>query len=261
MTKNSVSNNYLLSSVGNALHILKSFSTAEPEKGIRELAKELDLSKSAIHRLMATLASEGFVVKDPISQKYRLGVSILALSHIITNHLELHKEASPILEELADRTGHTVHIGVLEDVKLVYLRIVEAKRPVRIYAEIGKRIPSYCTGGGKVILAYQNEEKIERVIEEGLIPYTEKTITEANVFRSHLEKIKQQGYALSVGEFIEDDYVSVAAPIYDYTGKVFASLSLVGPSNSIGEGKLSEYTQTIKRAAMEVSEKLGYIHR
>lgn len=228
MSEKQNSTKYLLSSVGNALDILNSFSIEQPEKGIRELAKELDISKSATQRLIATLADKGFVVKEPVSQKYRLGVSILGLSNIVTNNLEVHKEALPILEDLSKMTGETVHIGILEDLKLVYLHMVESKRPARIYAKIGNRIPSYCTGGGKAILAFQSREKIERVIEDGLVPYTNKTISDPEIFRSHLKKIKQQGYALSLGEFIEDNYISIAAPIYDYTGQVFCKPVISG---------------------------------
>lgn len=83
----------LLSSVQNALKILRSFSLEEPEKGIRELAKTLDLGKSTVHRLISTLAKEGFVVKDQDTQKYRLGVSLLSLSTIVTSHLDIHREA------------------------------------------------------------------------------------------------------------------------------------------------------------------------
>ncbi|HZG70865.1 MAG TPA: helix-turn-helix domain-containing protein, partial [Chondromyces sp.] len=76
---------YLLSSVKNALRLLRSFSMEEPEKKVTELASSLGLGKSTVSRLLATLASEGFVIKDPATQKYRLGLSILHLNTIVTS--------------------------------------------------------------------------------------------------------------------------------------------------------------------------------
>jgi IclR family KDG regulon transcriptional repressor len=262
MEKNETVHNYLLSSVKNALRILHFFTIDEPEHGIRELARKLNLSKSTIQRLMATLASEGFITKDIVTQKYRLGVSLLALSNVVTNHLEIHREALPILEQLVEKTGETAHVGILEGTKLVYLHIIESKRPIRIFTGIGKRIPCYCTGGGKAILAFQDEKMIEQVIQEGLIPYTKKTITDAEAFRYHLKEIKQNGYAVSIREFIdEEELVSIGAPIRDYTGKIFASTFIVGPAYRIKQKMIPDYAKEVMKAAMEISKKLGYINR
>lgn len=257
MTEKSISQEPLLSSVTNALRILRSFTLDEPEKGIRELAKELQLSKSSVQRLIATLAHQGFVAKDPYSQKYRLGVSLLALSHVVTNHLEIHREALPILEQLVEKLGETAHIGILEGTHVVYMHKVETRHPIRIFTDIGKVNPAYCTGCGKAILAYQAREIIEQVIEEGLIPYTDKTITIPGEFREHLKAIKQNGFAVSMEE-LSEGVVSIAAPIRDYTGHVSAGLSIVGPIHRMNSNMIPAYSKEVMKAAMEISERLGY---
>lgn len=257
MTEKAMKQEPLLSSVTNALRILRSFTLDEPEKGIRELAKELNLSKSSVQRLVATLSHEGFVAKDPVTQKYRLGVSLLALSHVVTNHLEIHKEALPILEKLVEKLGETAHIGILEGIHVVYLHKVETKHPIRIFTDIGKNNPSYCTGCGKAILAYQQSEIIENVIAEGLVPYTDKTITIPSEFRDHLKAIKENGFAVSMEE-LNEGVVSIAAPIHDYTGHVYAALSIVGPIHRIHSNVIPSFAKEIMKAAAEISESLGY---
>ncbi|GAB7389122.1 IclR family transcriptional regulator [Bacillaceae bacterium] len=248
---------YLLSSVKNALRILRSFSMDEPEKKISDLAVSLGISKSAVSRLMSTLASEGFVTKDPETHRYRLGVSVLALSSIVTSHLELHREALPVLQRLVEQTGETAHIVVLEGLEVVYLHKVECKNPIRIFTYIGKRNPAYCTSSGKAILAYQEEEVIARIIENGLKPHASNTITDPAVFRACLQKVREQGYASSMSEILEG-VTSVAAPIRDYTGKVIAAVSVVGPSHRIHPKEIPHLAKKVVHASREISERLGY---
>src|SRR4051794_31722147 len=98
-------NDYLLSSVKNALRLLNSFTIDEPEKKVTELATTLKLGKSTISRLLATLVSEGFVIKNPENGKYRLGLSILNLNTIVTSNLEITRESLPTQQSLVQDLG------------------------------------------------------------------------------------------------------------------------------------------------------------
>src|SRR4051794_38694643 len=91
-----------LSSEKKALRILKSFTMDEPEKKISDLAATLGLNKSTVSRTMTTLASEGFVFKDPESKKYRLGLSILSLSGIVNSNMDIYRESQPVLNKLVE---------------------------------------------------------------------------------------------------------------------------------------------------------------
>jgi IclR family transcriptional regulator, KDG regulon repressor len=247
---------YLLSSVKNALRLLRSFSLDEPEKKVTDLANSLGLGKSTVSRLLATLASEGFVIKDPETQKYRLGLSILSLNTVVTSTLEINREAQPILKRLVDEVEETSTIAVLEGMDVVYLTRVECKHPVQILTHTGRRNPVHCTSSGKVMLAYQKKDLIEEFIESGLQKYTIGTITDPDDFRCALNTIKEQGYAISIEEFREG-VTSVAAPIRDYTGKVVYAISVTGPAH-----RMNPYNTTlinkVKNAAKEISDRLGY---
>ncbi len=247
---------YLLSSVKNALRLLRSFSIEEPEKKVTDLATSLGIGKSTVSRLLATLASEGFVVKDPETQKYRLGLSILHLNTVATSNLEIHRESLPILQRLVDDVGETAHIAVMEDSDVIYLNRVECKHPVQILSHIGRRNPVHCTSSGKVILAYQSKEEINRFIEKGLEKYSAKTITDPNDFLESLNTIRGQGYAVSIEE-ITDGVASIAAPVRDYTGKVVYAVTVVGPVHRLNPYSTSIISK-IKSAAAEISESLGY---
>ena len=246
-----------LSSVKNALRILRSFSMDEPEKKIGELAESLGLNKSTVSRTMSTLASEGFVFKDPESKKYRLGLTILSLSGIVHTHMDIFRESQPVLNKLVQELDETVHISILDHNEVVYLQKIECNHPVRFLTHVGKRNPPYSTSSGKVLLAFAKPEIVDQVIENGLIPYTKNTITDPNKLREHLAEIKKNKYAFSIEEF-SIGVNSVAAPIYDYRGKVIAALTVVGPKQRIQAYKLQKYSKKVIEASLEISNRMGY---
>jgi IclR family transcriptional regulator, KDG regulon repressor len=246
-----------LSSVKNALRILKSFTMDEPEKKISDLSASLGLNKSTVSRTMATLASEGFVYKDPETKKYRLGLSILSLSGIVNANMDVYRESQPILNKLVERLGETAHISVLDHLDVIYLLKVECNHPVRFLTHVGKRNPLYCTSSGKVLLAYSNEQLVHQVIEKGLQKFTKNTITSPEKLYAELKQIRENGYSFSIEEFTEG-VTSIAAPIFDYSGKVIAALTVVGPIQRIQSSKIPEFAKKVIGAAMEISSRMGY---
>lgn len=251
-----MSNNYL-TSVKNALKILKCFTMDEPEKRVIDISEELDLNKSTVSRTLSTLESEGFVYKNPETNRYRLGLTIVTLSGIVNNNTDIYKESIPVLNELVRSIGETAHISVLDNYEVIYLEKVECNHPVRFLTHVGKRNPLYCTSSGKVLLAFSPKYVLETVIDRGLIKYTNQTITDPFKLRKHIAEIKKKGYAVSYEE-LSEGVNSIAAPIFDYTGKVVAALSVVGPKQRIDHRKLKEIRQHTINASKEISSRLGY---
>ena len=246
-----------LSSVKNALRILQCFTMDEPEKKISELSAALGLNKSTVSRTMTTLASEGFVYKDPETKKYRLGLSILSLSGIVSSQMDIYRESQPVLNRLVENIGETAHISVLDHLDVIYLQKVECNHPVRFLTHIGKRNPPYCTSSGKVLLAHAAEDVVNQVIEKGLEKLAKNTITNPQKLRIHLNQVKEDGYANSTEEILEG-VTSIAAPIFDYRGKVIAALSVVGPNQRMQQHKIQGLAKKVMSAAREVSTRMGY---
>nr|WP_257987818.1 IclR family transcriptional regulator [Bacillus sp. V33-4] len=246
-----------LSSVKNALRILRSFTMDEPEKKISDLSTALGLNKSTVSRTMATLASEGFVYKDPETKKYRLGLSILSLSGIVNSNMDVYRESQPILNKLVESIGETAHISVMDHLEVIYLQKVECNHPVRFLTHVGRRNPLYCTSSGKVLLAYSNEDTIEAVMNKGLQQFTKNTITDPQKLRTHLKHIKENGFAFSLEEFLEG-VNSIAAPVYDYKGRVIAAISVVGPKQRIQQHKVQGLAKKVVSAGKEISTRMGY---
>jgi IclR family KDG regulon transcriptional repressor len=247
----------LLSSVRNALKILNSFSENEPVKKITDLSRQLGIAKSTVSRLMSTLASEGYVIKEQGSQKYRLGLSILNLAGIVTSTMDIHKESLPVLERLSKSVDETCHLVFLEGTDVVYLLKFESSHPVRVSSHVGKHNPSHCTSSGKAILAYLDDEVVSHVIAGGLVRYTPRTITDPDQFRKDLFRVKKDGYSVSIEEFIQG-VNSVGAPVRDYTGQVIAAITIVGPVQRMNQRNIQQYVKKVVKAAKEISEAMGY---
>lgn len=247
-----------LSSVTNALKILRLFSWKRRELSFTEIQRQLDLPKSTVHRYMAALVDEGFLSKNPKTNHYRLGLSILTLGGAVFSHHELYMEALPIVEDLSFQLGETVHICFLENKKIVYLFRAESNQPDRLVTQIGRRNPVHCTSEGLCILAFQPKDYIEEFLEQRFTAYTEHTLTDPQNIRNELEKIRKDDYCILNSAFF-DNYMSIAAPIRDYKEDVVASLSVIGYTARLLQKNTTYIIQKVKEAALRISEHSGYI--
>lgn len=250
-------NNSVLSTADNALRILRSFSIEEPEKKVTDIAVSLGLSNSSVSRLMTTLAGQGFVKKSSETQMYKLGLSALALTGVITSNLEIYKEALPVLRKLVSDIGETCHLSLLEGHEIICLQKIECKHPIKLKSYMGNKNPIQCTSSGKAIFAYQKEDIVNKAINDGLERFTSKTITNPDEFRECLREVRERGYSYCIGEFMEE-VVSVGAPIRDYTGKVIAAVTITGPIQRIDPEEFPVYAKKLKLVAKEISNGLGY---
>lgn len=224
---------YMLSSVANALRIMNSFTVEKPMKGVSELADELGISKSAVSRLLSTLASEGYVLKEPTTQKYSLGLQILKLNSVVTSQLEINHAAHPIIKELANSTGEAALISVLEE-EIVYIERIECRHQELILPLVGHRSPVHCTSAGKLLLVYYETERLHRVVNKGLTSFTAKTITNKEVLQKQLAEIRKSQFCCCESEYIEG-LICFSAPIRNYLNCVVAAITIMGTVHRINE--------------------------
>ncbi len=244
--------------VERALAILRAFSAATPELSVSELGRVVGLHKSTVHRLLMTLEGAGFVVQDPTTKRYRLGLPMFELGSFVVNTLEVRRTARPALEEIHRACGETVHLGILDEGEVVYIDKIESTRRVRMYSLIGRRAPAHCTGLGKVLLAQLPDAVLTEVVERrGLRRFTSKTITSPKELQDHCALIRQQGYALDTGEH-EELIQCAAAPIQDHTGKTVAAVSITSVAAAMDQPRVAGYVTLVQQAARKISEGLGY---
>lgn len=201
---------------------------AESRDGMRltEIARKAGLSKSSAHRLLQTLAQEGFVAQNGVSSHYHLSLKLLWLASNLVDGLGLDQLVRPLLEELAHTTRETVHMALLDGEAAVYIEKIDSPSSIRLYSRVGKRVPLHCTGLGKAILAYLPEERVNEIVAvEGLPRRTAYTITKPKALGEHLAVIRAQGYALDEEEH-EEGVRCIAAPLFDRQTHVIGAVSI-----------------------------------
>ncbi len=242
-----------------AIHILSLLADGRP-RTVNEISEELDLSPSTTFRLLATLGQYSYVKKDEVSSVYSLGLACLELAHAYQASDDLRKTALPVLEALRDDVKETIHLAVMDQMEVVYIEKLSGLHAIGLMgSRVGGRSPGYCTGLGKVLLAYQKPEQVRAYYRDrSLRGFTPTTITDIDALLKHLEQVRAQGYAFDAGEH-EPEVHCVAAPIFDRAARVVAALSISGPSNRVGVAPTKlEMIDKAVQAAMSISHQLGY---
>ncbi len=244
-------------SVVRALCILDRLGTAGRDLGVTELARQLDLNKSTTFRLLATLVSLGYVTQDRETGKYRLGLHLVELGALALDRIDLRTEARPFLADLADRTGETVHLAILDRNQVVYIEKFESKQTLTMKSRVGAHAPAHCTGVGKALLAFLEHDELKRVVsEESLYRFTANTIADPQALLEHLERVRQLGYAIDDEEH-ELGIRCVAAPVRNHSGKVAAAISVSGPGLRLTRERIEEMIPLVVETSAKISRALG----
>lgn len=245
----------LISSVKKAMDLLKLFTAERPELSLVELSSHMELHKSSIYRIMSTLAAAGFVEKDRVTNKYRLGLIFLELANHILNRYDFRERVKPYLEELAKKTGEIIHLAILDGADIIYLDKNGQAQPLTVATKIGGRSPAYCSAMGKVLLAVLTRQELTKVLGEG--PFkrmTSNTITEMPRLEAELKKVKHQGFAIDDEEAFPG-IRCVAAPLKRKEGEVIAAISATVPKERMGKERIRGIGQLVKETAQMISER------
>lgn len=251
---------YNIQAVDRAVKALELLSQGDALK-LDALSGQLGISTSSTYRLLATLQSHRYVEKDDNQGGYRLGLACLELARSFSAANDIRSTAMSELNRLRDGTRETVHLGVLEGMEVVYLEKRHGLHPIGLMSSrVGGRSPAYCTGLGKVLLAYQTPEEVRDHFQaRGLSEFTDRTITDLDELMDRLSEIRRQGYGLDLGEH-EAEVRCVAAPVFDDGGRAVAAISISGPASRLGD--LDDQPELIQRttdAARAISRRFGYI--
>jgi IclR family KDG regulon transcriptional repressor len=250
-----------VASVQRALDLLEAMAhlpADTSEIGISDLSKQTRLSKSTVARLVSNLESRGYVGQNPATEKYHLGWKILEISQAKLRSIGLREVARPFLERLARETGETVNLAVLDRGEIVMVDVIETTDRVRVSVPVGSREPVHCTSLGKAMLAYLPTEAVEQFLTEtGMPAHTERTITSPALLLSELMLTRRRGYAVDDRE-VHSESRCVGAPIFDYTGRPIAAISVAGLAERMTYERQATNGARARAAADAVSIRLGY---
>ena len=197
-------------------------------------------------------------MQNPENGKYRLGLKLVERGNLVINTLNIRQIANKYLVELAQRTGQTCHLGILDGNAGVYIDKEEGANSVIRYSRIGRRIPLHCTAIGKTLLAYQKPEIVDELLTKYLFEQaTNRTITTKEALLTELEKVREKEYAVDDQEN-ELGVRCIAVPIINQHKQILAALSISTLVSRVDDDTLEDYIQLLKKTGNELSEEMRY---
>ena len=243
-----------LKSVLMTLDLLDCFMTSD-ELGVSDIARRLGVAKSSAHRMLTTLVSRGMAEKNPETGRYRLGLHVYELGALSASRSRLRKIALPIMEDLRHRTGHTIHLSVVDGADVIHLERLQSRRGLQVLADMRRRFPLHSTSGGKAIAAFDPlVAEARRRLEFPSL--TSLTVSNADDFERMLAEVRQRGYAVNRDEALVG-FTSVAAPILDPSGRARAAISIAGPTADL-DSSFDHHTRLVVAAAKRIARELPW---
>lgn len=239
------------SSLDNALRILSLYSAEQEEFGVHEAAEQIGVAPSTAHRLLSTLRKEGFLVQD--ANQYRLGVSILALGAVVQSSTPLIHASHEILKELSIQTKETALLGIRQNEHVLYINGSNSPNPIGYHAYEGQKFPLHTTSAGKILLAQESAESIQQYCQS--IRELGNRLNICDNFKRTLEEIRENKYALTSNEPYPG-VTSISSAVKRRSGKTFAAIEVIGPSQRFTEKSLPQFINSTVQATKKLSGKL-----
>lgn len=236
-------------SVERALDILLCF-TIRPSWAMTELAQQVGLHKSTVHRMLATLEEKGFIERDPSTDRYQLGLMVWELSANLAETNDQSMMWQKEMERLRDQLGETVSIYVRSGVERIRIQSVQSNEPVRRVAPVGARFPLYAGASSKILIAYASGDEQQAIWTHESWQLREELKMER--YQSELCEVLEQGYAVSFEER-ESGVAAISVPIFDREGLIIAALAVSGPSGRLTLESMREYAPIMQSAAKRMS--------
>ncbi|MHC1761340.1 MAG: IclR family transcriptional regulator [Negativicutes bacterium] len=241
-----------------SLDIIEIVAATQHGLGISQIAEKSGLPKATAYRLITALCSRGYLQKEH-GNTYQVGIKLIEVASYHINELELQTEVRPYLKEIVQQLNLTAHLGVLDQDKVVYVEKQDLFSRFGLYAQIGYRIPAYCSSMGKCLLSALPEDKLlESMRGCHFMKFTANTITDFKTLKQELQKVRGRGWAIDDQEERLGQRC-VGAPIYDYRGEMIAAISASGNLETLPDEKIEKVSSYVMRIAREISRKIGYI--
>jgi IclR family acetate operon transcriptional repressor len=239
-------------SLDRAFALLEHMADAGGDVALSELAVRSGLPLPTIHRIVRTLVVSGYVRQLP-SRRYGLGPRLIGLGEAASRMLG--EWARPQLAQLVDQAGETANLAMLDGDAVVYVAQVPSRHSMRMFTEVGRRVPVHCTGVGKVLLAQLPPAQVHAMLTRaGMVAQTPHTITDPDRLARELDRVRHQGYAVDDAEQeVGVRCVAVAVP----GGRSSTALSVSGPETRVTWAVVERTVPLLQQAAAALAGQLA----
>jgi IclR family KDG regulon transcriptional repressor len=236
--------------------LLEKLALSDTPRGISELSREMDLTKSNVQRILLTLGTLGYVDKEPQTSRYFATLKMWEFGNRVLQRGPIVRACANALKTLRSETQETTALCLLDGLDVVYVDKIESENPIRLSCPVGARLPAYATATGRVIAAFRPAEAVDAIVERYRANVSDGKMNLIERFAA----IRANGYETSEGGF-RMGINSVAVPIQEANGSVVASVAVTGPKERLTPQRLVELSEKLLDAAARVSNSLGYVGR
>lgn len=259
MSSKEVSSQNANQSTDKVLSILEVMAEMGGPMRLQDLAEALDFNASTVLRFITTLVRRGYVAQDENTLEYYLTYKLSRIANQFNARNNPFEHVHPYLQHLAQIFNETATVAIEQDMMVVYIDVVHSKEnKIYLLQRIGNIAPLYCTGIGKLFLMNRTDTELDEYLAtHKLQKFTPNTITTKERLVKELEKVRRLGYALD-DEECDLGARCIAAPVYDYSGRVKAGISVTGPIQRLNDEMIKENLPMLLTISHMVSSYLGY---
>jgi DNA-binding IclR family transcriptional regulator len=223
----------MVRALAKGLSILSLFDAENREFSLEEIAEHAGLPRMTAYRMIRTMESAWYLVRDPVTNRYHLGPALLASIYLSEGYAELSEIVRPYLHDLVEKTGEAATLATEVDGVAVSVDMVDTARPFRREVAVGRIIGDTASATGKVFVAFKPAAERARILARTHPQITPNTITDPEAIARDLERVVADGVAF---DFEERNLgtCAVAAPVRDQLGAVVAALSVIVPAGRFG---------------------------
>jgi DNA-binding IclR family transcriptional regulator len=241
-------------SLEKAMNVLQSFDRGDAFQTLQQIAESSHIDKSTAQRLSYTLRELGFLEQCPVTRRYRIGRKALDLTFNYLRNDPLVERATPILIDLARTTNERVDLSIMDGTDIVYVARFQSKRQTFATTLIGRRVPAFCTAGGRSMLAHMDDDQVREFIGRSkLTPLTQFTIIEPEAIFQRVTLARRRGYAVNVEECLPGEIVVSAA----VTGDRGIPVGAVHVAGSMSEWVPDEFEKKIAPTVVAAARALS----
>ncbi len=238
------------------IRLLREFAGAEPQLGVTELARRLDIHKASAHRLLKTLVEEHIIEQDPETRRYRLGLGILELAAARLAQFGVIDVAAPHMELLRKQTGETVALLVHDAHEMVCIHVLESPHRMRVSFLLGEHAPVHATASGICCIAELSTIEQRGLIARSRAAFRDNPELEAAQLAALLEQARREDCAIADGTY-QPHVRSVSAPVRDAAGRIVCALAVAAPAQRIAVRDLWPLARQVRDVAQTISHDLG----